>query len=196
MLWSCGWVTGGRAWWTRPFKRANPTCSFSVVVFFSTLGIGWCRVGAWDGASLHACLGLAVKLGSLVVIGKAVINLSLRLLRPRISTIRGLASRVLVWHCRQCVAILVTSCFGLACLDVSLDLLNISLAKHLRILDELETDLSSASPINESILVLSELWLQCTNLQIHLALVPRLVHLFCQQLLNSDATSQTIVVCV
>ena len=63
----------------------------------------------------------------------------------------------------------------------SLYLLHISLAQHLRVLDQLVAYLSALTPIEESILMLAKLGLESTDLKIHLALVSRLVHLLSQQ---------------
>ena len=75
-----------------------------------------------------------------------------------------------------------------------LDLQGIPFAQHLRILDELVAYLGSAPSIDQGILVLSLLGLDGANLQVHLALVARFVHLFGQDLLHSEATGRVIVV--
>lgn len=74
-----------------------------------------------------------------------------------------------------------------------LNLLNIAFAKQLSILDKFVTNLSSLAPVNEGILVLSELGLDGADLQIHLALVARLVHLLCQDLLHREAPIWIVV---
>ena len=63
----------------------------------------------------------------------------------------------------------------------SLDLLHISLAQHLRVLDQLVTYLCTFPAVVQSVLVLAKLGFESTDLEVHLALVSRLVHLLCQQ---------------
>ena len=61
--------------------------------------------------------------------------------------------------------------FGLPCLNVSLNLQYVAFTEHLGALDKLVADLSSASTIDQSILVLAQLRLKSTDLQVHLALI-------------------------
>ena len=61
--------------------------------------------------------------------------------------------------------------FGLPCLNVSLNLQYVAFTEHLGALDKLVADLSSASTVDQSILVLAQLRLKSTDLQVHLALI-------------------------
>ena len=82
---------------------------------------------------------------------------------------------------------------GLPRLDVSLDLQHVALAEHLRTFYQLVADLSGAPTVDQSVLVLTKLGLERTNLQVHLTLIPRLVHLLSEQLLHSYCSSRVVV---
>ena len=69
---------------------------------------------------------------------------------------------------------------------MALDLRNVALAEHLRVFDQLVADLGCPAAEDKSILMLAKLGLQRAYLQVHLALVPCLVHLLCQELLHCD----------
>ena len=81
---------------------------------------------------------------------------------------------------------------GGARLNVSLDLLDVSFAEQLSILNQLETNLGGPPAEDQRVLVLALLRLKSANLQVHFALVARLVHLFSQDLLYRDQAARVV----
>lgn len=104
--------------------------------------------------------------------------------------IRRVSQGRLIGHRRQSVPVLVSDALLLARLDVALDLRNVALAEHLRVFDQLVADLGCPAAEDERILVLAQLRLQRAYLQVHLALVPCLVHLLRQELLDRNDASR------
>lgn len=82
---------------------------------------------------------------------------------------------------------------GLPRLDVPLDLEDVAFAEHLRAFYQLVADLGRPATVYQSVLVLTKLRLKRTDLQVHLALIPRLMHLLCKQLLNCDRARWIII---
>lgn len=75
-----------------------------------------------------------------------------------------------------------------------LDLLNVPFAEKLSVFNQLVTDCCGFATIDKRILMLPELRLYRANLQIHLALVPRFVHLFGKDLLHSESAARVIII--
>jgi len=93
---------------------------------------------------------------------------------------------------RQSVGV-VAGNFGLPRLYVPLNLQHVALAKHLRTFDQFVANLCCSAAIDQCVLVLSKLGLESADLQIHFALISRLVHFLCQQLLDRDGASGIVV---